>query len=295
VGGLGGWDIWFSQWQDAWSKPVNLGITINTPEDEVAPNYFESTLYFSSKGQKGFGELDIYRSQGKPGNWTQVENLGMPINSPKNDMGIDVKNHGEQRDWVISSARHNNGCCLDIFHWQEQLKMDSIIVPDSTDIWVKTIRQWLPISLYFHNDEPDPKSTESSTKWTYTDCWNSYQAKSVEYIKVLESQAEWDEFEEQYLAIPYQKLQRALPLMMKSLSKGDSLVLQVRGFASPLAASDYNDKLTGRRISCLKNELANYNNGVLSPYLDSGRLKVQSLPFGERKAAKGVSQGRKEN
>jgi hypothetical protein len=77
--------------------------------------------------------------------------------------------------------------------------------------------------------------------------------------------------------------------MMKSLSKGDSLVLQVRGFASPLAASDYNDKLTGRRISCLKNELANYNNGVLLPYLDSGRLKVQSLPFGERKAAKGVS------
>jgi hypothetical protein len=167
-------------------------------------------------------------------------------------------------------------------------KMDSLEVPDSTQIWIKTIEQWLPISLYFHNDEPNPRSVESTTQIKYGDCFQSYLNQAPQYLKMLNNPMEWESFEDQYLSVPYGQLQKAIPLMLKALQKGGVVTLQVRGFASPRAATDYNEKLTGRRIASLVNEILSYQNGIFKPYYNQ-QFFVESLPFGERKSAKGVS------
>ena len=287
-GGLGGWDIWISRWNGNWQSPFTAGKGVNSTEDDVLPAYLDGALYFSSKGHKGFGEMDLFKVKGKPGSWEGVENLGLPINSPKNDMGIDAKPMKEGKEWIIASARDNQGCCLDIWHWKNTINQDSVAIPDSSKIWIKTIEQWLPISLYFHNDEPNPRSLSSTTQLKYSDCLQSYLNQSQQYVKVLNNPSEWETFEDRYLSVPYAQLQKALPLMLKALRKGNVVTVQVRGFASPRAATDYNEKLTGRRITSLINEILAYDNGAFVPYYNQ-LFFVESLPFGERKSAKGVS------
>jgi OmpA-OmpF porin, OOP family len=66
-GGAGGYDIWYSKKMEdgAWGKAINLGKTINTPFDEIAPfiHVNNQNLYFASNGLPGFGSYDIFVSE----------------------------------------------------------------------------------------------------------------------------------------------------------------------------------------------------------------------------------------
>ncbi|MCZ2394400.1 MAG: hypothetical protein LC105_11120 [Chitinophagales bacterium] len=57
------------------------------------------------------------------------------------------------------------------------------------------------------------------------------------------------------------------------LSFSDSLV-EVRGFASPLASSSYNVNLTKRRAVALINYLKKWNIGALLLYIENGQLHL---------------------
>ena len=81
-----------------WSKPINLGPTINTPGDEMTPfiHTDSQTLYFSSNGQDGIGGLDIfYTKQNEKGDWITPKNIGFPINSIEDDMSFFVSTDGK--------------------------------------------------------------------------------------------------------------------------------------------------------------------------------------------------------
>jgi outer membrane protein OmpA-like peptidoglycan-associated protein len=92
-GGLGGLDI-YSSTRDArghWQRPRNLGPSINTNLDEEGPfiDFSGKTLYFSSRGRKGMGNHDIYKStliDADKSQWSEPENLGYPINTPDDDV-----------------------------------------------------------------------------------------------------------------------------------------------------------------------------------------------------------------
>lgn len=92
-GGLGGLDIYIAtkDRRGQWSGIKNLGPSINSTFDEEAPfiDYAGKILYFSSKGRKGMGGYDIFKStltDAKNNKWTEPENLGFPINTPDNDV-----------------------------------------------------------------------------------------------------------------------------------------------------------------------------------------------------------------
>lgn len=90
-GGLGGLDIWMSTRKSGgdWGEAVNLGPTINTEYDEDAPfiHVDGRSLYFSSKGHKGMGGYDVFRTIRQPdGSFSEPENIGYPINSSDQDI-----------------------------------------------------------------------------------------------------------------------------------------------------------------------------------------------------------------
>lgn len=90
MGGFGGKDIWKAEKSGGgYTKPVNLGATINTPGDEMFPFVRDNgELYFSSNYHIGMGGLDIFVAhKNDDGTWT-VENMGSPMNSPFDDFGI---------------------------------------------------------------------------------------------------------------------------------------------------------------------------------------------------------------
>ena len=70
-----------------WSKPKNLGSTINTSGFEMAPFLTpdKRRLYFSSSVQPGYGNSDIFYSDRLYESWeiwSAPKNLGLKINSP---------------------------------------------------------------------------------------------------------------------------------------------------------------------------------------------------------------------
>lgn len=92
-GGNGGTDIWCSRRQGpVWGAPTNVGAIVNTPFDEATPalDSANTKLYFASKGHIGIGGFDLYYSEGDftTNEWGSPENLGMPINSSYDDLGL---------------------------------------------------------------------------------------------------------------------------------------------------------------------------------------------------------------
>jgi outer membrane protein OmpA-like peptidoglycan-associated protein/tetratricopeptide (TPR) repeat protein len=91
-GGFGGLDIYSAVLNEKgeWSNVKNLGPKINTTEDDDGPfiDYDNKTLYFSSKGRRGMGGFDIYRTIFDEATleWSDPENMGYPINTPDNDI-----------------------------------------------------------------------------------------------------------------------------------------------------------------------------------------------------------------
>jgi hypothetical protein len=91
-GGTGGFDIYFSVKEgEEWSKPVNLGTTINTPGNEENPviSADGNKLFFSSDGHESMGGMDIlWSSKDENGNWETPVNFGVPVNTPGDDMSF---------------------------------------------------------------------------------------------------------------------------------------------------------------------------------------------------------------
>ncbi len=93
-GTIGGQDLWMCKKNgDTWDKPVNLGFDINTTGDEVFPSFKkDGTLYFSSNGLPGFGDLDIFSAKQVQGKWLMQRNEGLFLNSKSDDFGITFLN-----------------------------------------------------------------------------------------------------------------------------------------------------------------------------------------------------------
>lgn len=91
-GGFGGLDLYASEslGRDRWSVPMNLGPKINTEWDDDVPMITANgqTLFFSSKGHKGMGGYDIYKSKFDTarGEWLDPRNMGYPLNTADNDI-----------------------------------------------------------------------------------------------------------------------------------------------------------------------------------------------------------------
>ncbi len=109
-GGYGGFDLYYADKvsDTTWSDPVNLGANINSELDEMYPYIDEDTLYYSSKGKKGFGGADIYKSYFNGKLFGEAKNLGKPYNSSKDDFSFIINNE-DRRGYFSSNREGVNG------------------------------------------------------------------------------------------------------------------------------------------------------------------------------------------
>lgn len=122
TGGFGGKDLYKSELKDGlWSTPLNLGDEINTPKDEAYPFlHNRHTLYFSSNGLPGLGEMDVFKSNVSPNGFDEPQNVGYPINSSKDDFGFVLDSLGTHG--YISSNRKNGGYDDDLYEFDMDLQ-----------------------------------------------------------------------------------------------------------------------------------------------------------------------------
>jgi Tol biopolymer transport system component len=100
-GGLGQADIWVARRKtktDPWSKPVNLGPTVNSPAGDRAPCISADglSLYFSSDRSGGYGERDLWvtRRETTSAPWGMPVNLGPTVNSALREHSPSISTNG---------------------------------------------------------------------------------------------------------------------------------------------------------------------------------------------------------
>lgn len=299
--GFGGLDIWVAKEESfGFDKPINLGASINSPDNEITPFYNPKNLrlYFSSDWHEGYGGFDIHKAKGGPIQFENIENLYQPINSSADEYYF----FPEENKALFSSNRtegntENTGnCCNDLF--EVNYLEDEFIEtnPEKIEVTVEVLNKYLPLDLFFHNDSPDPNTRDTNTNQNYKILaqeylylQSSYEEKySRQLHDSLEEEGifEIEDFFENKIEAGLESLDFFAPLLLKELEKGSKIELTIKGYASSISKSDYNLNLTLRRIESLINYLKAYENGVFEPYIsgiasNQGSLKFNKLPFGE--------------
>jgi WD40 repeat protein len=323
-GGYGKTDIWksFISANGKYTQPENLGADINTADEEITP-YFsnpEQTLYFSSNGHTGLGGYDIFKSKMTNTAFAAPVNIGYPLNTSYHDLYYTVNDAGNKG--LLSSNRlgsmyiKNKTCCYDIYAYELLKKDTARVIADSitaapvavipslktTEEHAPAIdlaKQLLPLELYFHNDEPDPRTTRTYTHKNYRDLYNDYIAMKKEYERMyssrLKSEAKdnavqsVDEFFDNTVTGNFNRLEKFSSLLLEELKTGKKIKITVRGYTSPLAKADYNVNLSKRRISSFLNYLKTFGNGAIDEYVKNEMLTIYEDPAGETYVKQGVS------
>ncbi len=297
----GGMDIFYSTIKNGqqYGKPKAIK-GINSLDQEITPWWSpkEKRLYFSSSWWNGFGGTDIFYSVYQNGFTTPV-NLGIPFNSPANDLY-----YFKQKDTSYFTSNRlgvyyakNPTCCSDIFTTYEPIR---IYPPEPKETLLELAKR-LPVTLYFHNDCPDPKSKDTTTRVNYIKGYEEYRNMLEKYQfeysaglsgeKANDAKEDIESFFIEYVDQGVKDLYQFRTLLFEELEKGKQIKLTVKGFASPLAKTDYNVNLTKRRIQSLKNYLNEYEQGIFKPYLEGtaangGKVIIVEVPFGEYTANK---------
>jgi hypothetical protein len=235
--------------------------------------------------------------------------MGYPINSSANDMYFTINE--ADKDGFLTSNRFGSyyttdeNCCNDIYEYRwlkdvVKIHRDTFLVKDIYSI-SKSINDILPITLYFHNDEPNPKSLSTTTSKDYKTTLEEYIAMKdiykTEYSFGLQGEekekaiADIDTFFLKTVGSGFSHLEQFTQWLLEDLQQGNNISITIIGFASPLHSDDYNARLSSRRISSLKNYIQNQN--IFSSYLDTitvgNKLYFIEDPRGKRFSAEYVS------
>lgn len=301
--GKGGMDIWYSFIKNGnqYSKPRNVR-KINSLDNELSPFWDAetTTLYFSSSWHDGFGGYDVFKTTYQNGAFQDPENMMQPINSPANDLYYfetiteDTAYFSSNR--LGSNYSKNPTCCSDVYLVRKPL----VELPPTVEETLEDLNKRLPVTLYFHNDIPNPRSWDTVTKLNYMESYTDYIGMLDQYKKeysnglkgekAADAKDDIEDFFTEYVEQGVKDLEQFSELLRIELERGRKVELTVKGFASPLAKTDYNVNLAKRRISSLKNYLRDFEGGVFQEYLDKtaangGGLTIVPIPYGEYQAS----------
>lgn len=317
-GGFGKLDIWKSEMgtDGAFSAPVNAGSIINSEEDEITPffNDHTQTLYFSSDRAEGLGGYDIFYSSLAGNDFSTPVNAGSPINSSYHDLYFTTDSNEDKG--LLTSNRigslyiKSKTCCYDLWQYEVMKKqppvLDTLLVLDGTkDEYkkdtpkIKEARAFLPLVLYFDNDQPDPKTLKTDTRFAYDELYRNYVARKNEYLhefskgvdeqRRASAQQAIVQLFDQTITPAFLRLDSVARLLSDELNEGRKIKLVIRGQTSPLASAKYNDHLSKRRISSLVNYLMKYGNQSLAEFEKKGSLVIEWKPVGKSLAPASVS------
>lgn len=295
-GSKGGLDIYYSVIRNGnqYSK-VRAIKAANSIDNDITPwwDAENKRLYFASSWHNGFGGYDVFYSEFTT-KFNKPVNAGIPVNSSANDIyyfkHVDTGYVTSNRIGVLYSK--NITCCSDIF----SLKPPVLIVPPTPEETLEELNKRLPVTLYFHNDRPNPDSWATNTRLNYMSTYDKYTGMidryQVEYsdglsgVKADEAKEDIESFFVEYVDQGVKDLELFTKLLLKELDKGAKINITVKGFASPLAKTNYNVNLTKRRIASLVNYIEQYDDGVFVKYLNGtadngGKVIFSEVPFGE--------------
>lgn len=123
-GGFGGYDIYYAILSNnVWSEATNFGPVLNSSSNEVSPYLTKNSkfLYFSSDKPETLGGYDIFKSEYKYDQWTEAINLFAPINSPSDDIDMEISADGMTAIFASNRITSKGGFDLYMAYFKEQI------------------------------------------------------------------------------------------------------------------------------------------------------------------------------
>lgn len=192
--GKGKMDIYYTiitNGGQVYSHPRNMGRKVNSPDDEITPFYNEEeqALYFSSRWHYGLGGFDIFKTAGGLKPRQTPDNLGTGFNTSANDYYYATMRTDETAFLVSnrpgSITNKNSTCCNDIYIANFPKE------PEPEYATLEELNKYLPVTLYFHNDEPGPRSWDTLVTETYLESYNKYAALAAGRMTPARSHMCW--------------------------------------------------------------------------------------------------------
>lgn len=182
----GEFDLWSCKFKNGnWSIPENLGDSINTSGIEAMPYFVTNTkLCFASDGHIGFGRFDLYYTEWKGDHFSSPVNMGSPVNTQFNEIGICYSEKFDQ--YYFASDR---GGDFDIYSYKKMnqkpnipLKVDEVeepkamevFDPDSVVVPESVVSESTSMELASDEDNTNPmpdvevQPTEEHSEYFYT-------------------------------------------------------------------------------------------------------------------------------
>ncbi len=301
--GFGGFDVFKSKVNSfasaSFEKPKNLGLPMNSSANDLYYVNTGSTAYFSSnrKGSK-FVEAetccnDVYRAEARH-EMLDVRQETIGTRQKENLLNAEIREDKTDSLHQTPDTRHQTS---DTGHPTSNLGHRTSDIRHLTSVN-------FPIRLYFHNDEPNPKTMNDTTALSYVDAYQSYINLQSEYerefaqgLKPSEQAAARKQIQEWFadsVEMNFRKLIAFSAYMLNELEQGKQLRVTVSGYCSPLNFNEYNLRLGNRRINSVLNFFSVWRDGVLQSFINSGKLSFNLISEGEEKAPQGISDSRED-
>lgn len=152
------------------------------------------------------------------------------------------------------------------------------------------VEDFSSVVLFFENDQPNKNSTAITTTASYTETFEKYMSAKNTFVNQQDSEEEKKAiaaFFTDDVKKGYQDLKELTGKIAEALENGKKVEVKVKGFASPLAANDYNINLTKRRITSILNYFKKFESGRVAKYI--GNVAITEEPNGEGSAPAGIS------
>lgn len=295
-GGKGKMDIWMSELDTngIWKEPTNLGDSINTVGDEISPyiHFDDKTLYFSSNRRMGLGGFDIFISRYENETWTQVQNVGYPINTHQDEIGLIVSANGST---AYYSTQRGNDSSKEIYKFDlpKEVKANNVTYVKGNVYDIDTKEKLeaainlynildFEISRYFKSDNEGEFLITLPPKSKYA--FNVSKTGYLFYSEHFDLTGFTDSLKPFYLDIPLQKIEVGNTTILKNvffdvdsyellddsrfelkklielLHINSSLIIEIGGHTDNSGAHDYNMELSNNRAKSVYNFLV--DNGI---------------------------------
>lgn len=299
----------FFKEDSTWSEPMNLGKSVNTAGDDSSPFLAadDKTLYYSTNGLGGYGGQDIYvvkRLDDTWINWSEPQNLGPDINSPKNDLFFNIPLTGNFAYYTQEVGEDNS----DIFKVELPLKvMPSDVIVIRGTLLDKVTGQPIEAKILY---EKLPEGTTAGITKSHKKTGKyeivlpkgyqyGYRAEVEGYLPINENidltgdEFEGDEISSNLYMVPakvasvialnniffwfdYASLKPEsfpeLDRLAKYLKENASVKIEIRGYTDSTGPDEYNLGLSERRAKAVVQYLADKD-------INNDRLEVKW--FGE--------------
>lgn len=204
----------------------------------------------------------------------------------------------DKRYRIIATKENFSTDSLD-FSTSNLPKVDFQTVIKELQLRPLILAHYLPIPLYFDNDEPDKRTLATTTKRRYRPTFVDYIRRKDTFIELyceglqgqelIDSRDSLDVFFERDVRGGWDRLMEFSEVLYEMLSKGDSIIITLKGYASPRAGALYNKNLTDRRVSSVYNHFDEFDGGIYRKFVVSGQLVIIREANGESKVPPGVS------